>query len=159
MLKQPQWESLYREHETTLFNIALRWTWNQAEAQELVQDGFLKLWDARRRVDADTARAYLYRIVLNLCQNHARKRQNWWDIRALIRPFANEAEKPDWHGESGAIRRALETLSTEQRQVVLLCELTDLKQREIAELLEIPPGTVASRRQLALKNLRKQLHD
>ena len=55
------------------------------------------------------------------------------------------------------LRRAVESLPDELRQVILLCEFSELRYAEVAQLLGIPAGTVGSRRNRALKLLRQQL--
>lgn len=157
MLDEAGIEALYRDLEKSLFNIALRWTWNDAEAHELVQDAFLKLWSARWRIRAETSRAYVYKTVLNLAQKHARKRQTWWRVRQLI-PVADYDTSPERSYDDARVQAAIRRLPEAQRSVLLLCEFSDLKQREIARILGIPPGTVASRRNHALKRLRETFH-
>lgn len=159
MLDRTTLERLYLEQERALFNVALRWTWNAAEAQELVQEAFVRVWAARRRVHAESAGAYVYRTVLNLCQKHARRRDRWRRVReALLRRTQEEpAHNPEQSGQEAQLRDAIERLPDEQRHVLLLTEYTDLKQREIADLLGIPIGTVASRRNTAIQHLKERL--
>ncbi len=158
MLDQKLIEKLYGRLERPLFNIALRWTWNEAEAQELVQEAFVRLWSARWRVRSDTVEAYLYRIVLNLGQKHARRRESWWKVSNLL-PGTDRGMSPEDTVDSARLRDAIKGLPPDIRNVLLLCEFSDLKQREIAELLNIAPGTVASRRHLAVKRLKEALGD
>jgi len=159
MLDRPTLERLYLEQERPLFNVAVRWTWNAAEAQELVQEAFVRVWAARRRVRRETAGAYVYRTVLNLCQKHARRRDRWRLVRATLlgRPDEGRPRTPEQAGQDAQLREAIERLPDAQRHVLLLTEYTDLKQREIAELLAIPPGTVASRRHTAINTLKESL--
>lgn len=158
MLDQALIERLYGRLERPLFNIALRWTWNEAEAHELVQDAFLRLWSARWRVREETVEPYVYRTLLNLCQKHARRR-DIWDRVARLLPALETAPSPASSVDDERLREAIAALPGAQRNVLLLCEFSDLKQREIAEILGIPPGTVASRRNLALERLKEALGD
>lgn len=160
MLDRPALERLYLEQERPLFNVALRWTWDAAEAQELVQEAFVRVWAARRRVRAETAGAYVYRTVLNLCQKHARRRDRWRLVRVKLLGLPDEGQPrtPEQAGQETQLREAIERLPDDQRSILLLTEYTDLKQHEIAELLGIPPGTVASRRNTAIKRLKENLH-
>lgn len=157
MLDEAGIEALYRDLEKSLFNIALRWTWSDAEAHELVQEAFLKLWSARWRIRAETSRAYAYKTVLNLAQKHARKRQTWWRVRQLL-PDADFDTSPERSYDDARVQAAIRQLPEAQRSVLLLCEFSDLKHREIARILGIPPGTVGSRRNHALKRLREMFH-
>ncbi|MDX1571834.1 MAG: RNA polymerase sigma factor, partial [Xanthomonadales bacterium] len=149
-------ERLYRELEAPLFNIALRWTWVPALAQELVQDAFMKLWSRRLLVRKDTASAYLYKTVLNLGRKHARRRTNWWRVQRRM-PDQEPEPGPEAFSAEAEIRQAIDTLPDDQREVLLLCEFSGLSQREIGALLGIPAGTVGSRRHHALEKLKREM--
>jgi RNA polymerase sigma-70 factor (ECF subfamily) len=142
-----------------LYNIAMRWTWNAAEAQELVQEAFVRVWARRHLINSETASSYVYRTALNLCQKHARKRERWQRVKSLFGAIDTAPARPDEEWQDSQLRVAIEKLPQNQRQVLLLTEYSDLKQREIAELLEIPPGTVASRRNTAIKLLKEALNE
>ena len=158
MLDQKAIERLYRELEAPLFNVALRWTWVPALAQELVQDAFMKLWSRRLLVRSESAGAYLYKTVLNLGRKHARRRSNWWRVRQALATGTPD-RGPDQESAEAQLRRAIEALPEDQREVLLLCEFSGMSQREIGALLDIPVGTVGSRRHHALEKLKQELQD
>jgi len=157
VLDTEAFEALYRAEEKRLFNIAYRWTWNAADAAELVHEAFARIWDRRRSVDPERAPAYAARIVVNLCHNKARSRRRWQRVRAALRLQPKRARQPGERYDESVVRRAVESLPDELRDVLLLTEFGGLKQREIAEILSVPPGTVASRRSRALKKLEEWL--
>ncbi|MEM9304560.1 MAG: sigma-70 family RNA polymerase sigma factor [Pseudomonadota bacterium] len=157
MLDATDIESLYQRLERPLFNVAFRWTWNDAQAQELVQEAFLRLWNARWRVRPDSAEAYVYRIVLNLGQKHAGRRSRWRDFVTRAPQAEEDARGPEQDADGEALRRAIVALPDTLRSVLLLCEYSGLRQREIAALLDIRPGTVGSRRHEAMARLREAL--
>ncbi len=144
-----------------MFNIALRWTWNSAEADELVQEAFLKLWSRRRGIKPMTANAYLFRTLLNLCQNFSRRRdvvhraKQWLGLDGT----KEIGSQPDSYVDGKALQRAIDTLKPAQRSVLLLVEFSGLSHKEVAEVLNIPVGTVGSRRNTALAKLKEQLSD
>ena len=155
-MDHPALERLYQRMERPLFNIALRWTWNEAEAQELVQEAFLRLWSARRRLRMETVDSYLYRTVLNLAQKHARRRETWGRVRAML-TGGEPDPTPDARCDDERVRAAIRALPDDLRATLLLCEYSDLKQREIGEIMGIPTGTVGSRRELAIRRLKEVL--
>ncbi|MDJ0653786.1 MAG: sigma-70 family RNA polymerase sigma factor [Xanthomonadales bacterium] len=159
MIDQAELERLFVSLERSLFNIAARWTWNEAEAQELVQEAFMRVWARRRRLRTDTAKSYVYRTLINLAQKFARRRDTWHRVRSLLPGAAEGPATPDQHFDGEQVRDAIRDLPEAQRTVLLMCEYTDLKQREIAEILKLPPGTVASRRNAALARLRVELRE
>jgi RNA polymerase sigma-70 factor (ECF subfamily) len=159
VLDRDTFEALYRDQEKRLFNVAYRWTWNRAEAHELVQEAFLRMWTRRAFIDAERAAAYAARSVVNLCRKRARRARRWQRVRAALQLAPPESRTPPRCYENDSVRRAIESLPDVQRHVLLLTEFTDLKQHEIAELLDIRPGTVASRRNRALAALKENLNE
>lgn len=157
-------ERLYLRLERPLYNVVYRWLWDPHDAQETVQDAFLRLWRRRDDVRLETAEPLLYRTALNLAANRlrARKLRRWF-----LGPRDEDAEPPasgpDVEQEAAArerlaaTRRAVEALPERLRRVVVLCELAELSYEQVAATLGIPAGTVASRRHEALARLRRAL--
>jgi RNA polymerase sigma-70 factor (ECF subfamily) len=156
VLSRARFEQLFEECEGPFYNIALRWVWNPGVAREIVQETFLRVWARRLVIRQGRAGAYAHRCLLNLCHDHARRRARA-DVSLDHDPGDDGAGGAEDELLRGQLRAALETLPQIQRDVVLLAEFGGLKQREIAEILDIAPGTVGSRRNAALKALRKKL--
>jgi RNA polymerase sigma-70 factor (ECF subfamily) len=161
-LTEAQWQSLYRRLEGPLYNLAYRYLWRAQDAEDVVHDAFLQLWARRARVLATTADRYVWVATLNLC----RKRRRW--ARAKLFLVGEDAWEMLDGGESveaDAARRELESqlhaeierLPDKLRAVLLLSEFSGMGYEEIAALLAIPAGTVASRRHLAVQRLRAAL--
>lgn len=159
MLGESDFERLYHGLEKRLFNIAYRWTWNSGEAQELVHEGFIRLWARRASIDPPTADRYLVRTLINLCHKRARRQRRWNRIRDLLPLPSPKPDGPAASYQNDSLRRAIESLPDKQRDVLLLTEFTDMKQHQIGQLLGIPAGTVASRRNSALQKLREFMHE
>lgn len=157
MLDESGFEKLYRGQEKRLFNIAWRWTWNSAEALELVHEAFIRVWARRKTIDPATAERYLVRTLVNLCHKRARRLRRWSRIRELLALPRPATDDPESSYSTDALRRAIESLPDAQRDVLLLTEFTDMTQVRIGELLGIPAGTVASRRNTALRKLGEAL--
>lgn len=171
-------EVLYVELERPLFNVVYRWLWNPDDAIEVVQEAFVRLHQRRGDVDPTTAKAFVYRIALNLASNRRRSRRLWrWvGLERESRGDGEGAAMSPVHdellisGDSALPTDALETkerarmlqesveaLGEKHRRVVMLTELAGLSYRDVANILEIPEGTVASRRNHALAQLRTAL--
>lgn len=161
MLRQQDLEQLFIKRERSLFNIALRWTFNEAEADELVQEAFLKVWQRRRQVATETANAYLYQTLNRLAMKHARRRDVWRRVRRLLgsandgRPLLLPSEQYD----RVEMQEAIQQLPDGQRAVLLMVEFSGLSQKEVGQALDIPPGTVGSRRHAALARLKELLNE
>jgi len=158
-LDEAAWTALYQRLETPLYNAAFRYVWQRQEAQDLVQEAFLQLWQRRATIEAATVEGWLWTSVLNL----SRKRRRWQALRQFLQldegePLHSAEPAPDvslqdaQHAQQ--LRRAIDSLSDKLRRVLLLTEFSGLPQHAVAQLLGIPAGTVASRRHLALQSLR-----
>ena len=156
-----------------LFGAALGMTRNRADAEDLVQETFMKAYTKFHQYQQGTnIKAWLYRILTNTYITHYRKAQ-----RSPKRSGGEEVE--DWqlaaaasHDEKGLVsaeaealdnipsselRTALESLSEDQRVVVLLSDVEGFAYKEIADMLDIPIGTVMSRLHRGRRNLREGL--
>ncbi len=158
-----------------LYGAALRMTRNPADAQDLVQDAYMKAYQAFRSFKPGTnLKAWMYRILTNTYINQYRKQQR--------RPHESSAdEMTDWqqadalsHTSDGlasaeveALKRipdkrisdALMAISEDYRMVVYYADVEGFAYKEIAEILDIPIGTVMSRLHRGRKALRKKLKD
>ncbi len=165
---------LLRRHEQDLRRTARRLCLgNEDRAQDLVQDTFLRAYDAclnGRFREGTNARAWFLRILTNLAINdyHARRRrQNLLDFEAVtsggeagpVETHASAADTPGVALLAGTLdeelEQALTTLSEGMRRCVVLVDLEGREYGEAAQLLGIPVGTVRSR----LSRARTQLHD
>lgn len=158
-LTPAQFERLFEELEAPLYNVVYRWLWSPEDASEVVQEAFVRLWDMRGRVVADTARPLVFRVALNLASSRRRRtRRRLWRLPDPI-PAALPDEDLVRDEQLRGLRRALEQLPEPLRQVIVMCELSELSYAEVADALEIKLGTVGSRRNTALKRLRGLLDD
>jgi RNA polymerase sigma-70 factor (ECF subfamily) len=155
-------EQLYLRLEKPLYNVAYRTVWHADDARELVQEGFVRLWGMRDRVDPSRVEALVYRIVLNLAASHRRRRRVWrWISLEAVRG-ASSPDRPADAAMAGdverrSVREAVQALPEDLRRVVVLCECTEMTYDEIGRVLRIPAGTVGSRRHRALRLLRERL--
>jgi RNA polymerase sigma-70 factor, ECF subfamily len=161
-LERAALEQLYVRLEKPLFNVVYRWVWDAEMARDLVQEAFERLWKHRARVEPATAEALVYRTALNLAANRRRANKLWrWlslegaTAVAAVEPAAQERlERAQADAE---VRRAVESLPEPMRRVLLMCEFSGMKYEEIASILGIPAGTVASRRHAAMRRLEDEL--
>ena len=136
-------------------------TRNDDEARDLSHETFIRL---RKQVDQGTeiSEAYVFTTARNTALSHWRshkreenKREAWGNQHDAQPPSTSSS------AENNELRRALQealgTLSEEHRTVFLLSEVEGLKYGQIAEILEISPGTVASRKFKASRALRGEM--
>jgi len=159
----------------SLYSTARRLTGNQADAEDLVQETFLKAYRAYHTFEAGTnLKAWLYRILTNTYINRYRKKQRRPDEVELgdtqdlylyrkigsaeSADYSTSAEETVLEGLVEAdIKAAVESLPENFRVPVLLADLEGFAYKEIAEILDIPIGTVMSRIHRGRALLRKAL--
>jgi RNA polymerase sigma-70 factor (ECF subfamily) len=151
-------ETFYQQSETPLYNFALRWVWNPALAEEIVQDAFVRLWRRRESIEAPTLKGLAYKTVQNLALNELRKNRIRQSIPLL--GWLLERESPDLESEFifreglANLQKAMSQLTHELQETLLLCQFSDMSYAEIGQNLGVPEGTVASRKNRAMKILR-----
>lgn len=138
------------------------------EARDGVQEAFVKAFNALPRFDQSRRFApWFYQILRNQCRDMlrsraSRERLEVKDPEVHRRPAGSDAS-PERYRERRAIEavlwQALGRLPDEQREILVLKELQDLRYDEIAEMLEIPEGTVASRLYYARRALKDVLEE
>src|SRR5688572_19527408 len=132
-----------------------------AEAEDALQEIFLQVYKSLSGFDPGKAKftTWLYRVTFNYCLNHRRKK------RPITLPLEDIAPAPksEFPGvqlaEEEILQQAIGTLTDKQRAVVILRYFWDLPYAEIAQILDVPLGTVKSRIDLALKTLRNVLEE
>lgn len=159
-----EFEALYLRLEKPVFNVVYRWLWNIEEARDVTQEAFLKVWDARKRVVLETVEPLVFRSALNLAANRlrGRKLRRFFSLESAAEEVdaqANPHAKLEVQQRRAGVRRAIEALPEKLRSVVVLCELSGLSTQQIADTLQIPPGTVSSRRSQAMTALEQSLSE
>jgi RNA polymerase sigma-70 factor (ECF subfamily) len=151
-----EWIDVYRRLEKPLYNVVYRVIWNPAEAQDVVQETFLRCWRRKNDIRADGFKALLFRTALNLASNRRRRARLWRVVGVeVLDDVADESASVE--GFSKPMREALDGLPAALRDVLLLTELAGMTYPEIAAALGIAEGTVGSRRTRALALLRERL--
>lgn len=162
-------DELVRRHQARIFNLARALVGEDAEAEDLAQDTFVRAWRAIRRFRGESAfRTWLYRVAINVIRSHlaARSRKQivwgWWrrDARGegtMPREAVDPADLEDDAMRREIIDRALAALPADQRVAVTLRDVEGLDYREIAAALGVPIGTVMSRISRARGRLRPSL--
>ena len=158
MFTEAHLDALYRRQRKRLYNAVYRYVWNAADADEIVQEAFVKLWKVRADVVEGTVDGLIWRIALNLATNrHNRKKR--WSFTNLDKLVSGRDPEVDVgkRALNKEVRRAIDALDDELRAVMLMTEFSQLSQREVADVLDIAEGTVASRRHRAREQLKKRL--
>lgn len=157
-------EPLVRRHEDRALTVAEALLGDADEAADAVQEAFVRAYRGLRTLREGSPFGPWFRTILrNHCRDRLRaperRRAEWTaeavDRRAWTEPAgAAELERSEL---AAAVRGALATLSAEHREILVLREMEEMPYTAIAEAMEIPPGTVASRLHHARAELKKAL--
>jgi RNA polymerase sigma-70 factor, ECF subfamily len=164
------------EHMSSLYAAALRMTRNPADAEDLVQETYLKAYRGFGGFEQGTnLKAWLYRILTNTFINQYRSKKRRPDetdlgevedlylyrrlggLEAARAGRSAEDELMDFFTDS-EVKDAIEELPEQFRMAVLLADVEGFSYKEIAEILDIPIGTVMSRLHRGRKALQKRLY-
>jgi RNA polymerase sigma-70 factor (ECF subfamily) len=152
------WSAWLAEHGPALVLLARQYVSARADAEDIVQEGFVRFWRSRQRAHDRTA--YLFACVKTSALEWQRgRRRRWRREQAAARDeseplFDSTVEQDE---RRAAVEQALAELPAEQREVIVLKIWAGLSFPQIAEALAIPANTAASRYRYALAKLREQL--
>ena len=155
---EPAWEELVRLHTRKVYALCYRFTGSGSEAQDLTQEVFLRVFRTLRsfRSAEGSFATWLARVTRNLLIDHYRRsrQERVTDSIEEQLPMLEEAgagasARPDTavagREASEILQATLQKLSPDLREAVILRDLQEMEYREIADVLQIPEGTVKSR--------------
>ena len=160
-------ETLVLEYEKNVYNIALRMTGNSEDAADMTQEAFIKAYNSLQSFRGDSKfSVWLYRIVSNVCLDFLRSKNRRPTVSLSVEDDDGEDAQLDGADESqspellldrkltrDSVRRGLDSLPPDYRQILLLREIQGLSYDEIAQALSLEVGTVKSRIFRARKRL------
>ena len=172
-MERPEFEKLALEHLDAVYRLALQLTRHPDDAGDLVQEAYLRALRSAEGFEEKGGgmRSWLFTILHNAFYTRKKK-----DARAPIAveefhepderqlppdepPPAWDLKGLDWEHVDGRIKSAIEELSPEHREVLLLWGVEGMKYREIAGIMDVPIGTVMSRLHRARSILSESLED
>jgi RNA polymerase sigma-70 factor, ECF subfamily len=155
--------ALYDRHSRVAYSLAYRVMGKRQAAEDLVQEAFLQVWRAAGsyRTERGTVRTWVLSIVRNrgvdLLRSAARHQRIGDKVEATAPTWQpSEAFAETWrNSQREQVREALQGLPLEQLKVLELAYFSGYTHKEIAELLDLPLGTVKGRMRLGLKKMRE----
>jgi RNA polymerase sigma-70 factor (family 1) len=167
VLKQ-LFNELFREHEHKLFAFVVKVLRSEAQAQDIVQEVFLKLWTIREQLhEIENMDAFLYRLTENKVYDYLRaaatrektRQELWHRIQEAGNHHPDHLETKEYHH---LIQQAIHQLPPQRKTIYLLSKHEGLKQQQIASALRISPHTVRNQLAEAFRSIRdyvkKNLH-
>jgi RNA polymerase sigma-70 factor, ECF subfamily len=158
------WEEIVQRYHRRIYNICYRFAGSADDAQDLTQDVFIKMYRTLKFYDLERGAfmTWVTTITRNLLVDHFRKTKQermtdsldsvaseHEDAMPLGEQIADKGQPPDARIQSRetgkTVHMALQKLSPELREAVILRDLQDMDYKEIATVLKVPEGTVKSR--------------
>lgn len=156
-------QTLLQRHWTGLVRYALQFLDRQDQAEDIVQEAFVRLWSRRSKWEQEeTFRPVLYRITRNLALNEKRRRRNFrrW-VGKLGRSERDPRPTPDRQMQradlQAAVQEAVDGLTPRRREIFLLIRMHQMTHREAGKVLGISPQTVSNQMSQAMQALREAL--
>ena len=159
LCKHQQFKRSLAEYRENLYRIAYSWCHNPSLADDLVQEALAKaLKNSSQLREQQTMKAWLYRILSNCWRDHFRRSRDCVDIDDVM---LVDQDTPDLSHDRNQVvyrvRSAIAQLPMGQRQVISLVDLEGCSYIEVAQILDVPIGTVMSRLSRARKALKERL--
>ena len=156
-----EFETVALPHMNALYRTAVHLVRDRTAAQDLVQDAYLQAWKAFHRFETGTnCRAWMFKILINEVRHYRRR---WFNTKTvpegeqcLEETLKFEPPVPE-HIQDEDVLEALDSIPEDFREVVLLADVQEFSYREIAEMTNVPVGTVMSRLSRGRKLLRLKL--
>ncbi|MCB0087665.1 MAG: sigma-70 family RNA polymerase sigma factor [Caldilineaceae bacterium] len=161
---------LVLHYQGLAFSVAYRMLQDSEAAADAVQDSFVKAFRALHTFKGGNFKAWLLRIVTNTCYDVLRSRQRRatesLDDLPVEQEYAHQllddTESPEQHAErmelNSAIEQGIQSLPPDQRLALILCDVHGYAYEEIAEITQMPIGTVKSRISRGRAKLRNYLY-
>jgi RNA polymerase sigma-70 factor, ECF subfamily len=163
-------EPLVERYRERVWRLTYNYLRDREEARDAAQEAFVRAWQALPSFRGQSAfYTWLFRIAMNVATDRARQRaarrralgseqvSEEEAKRVMVDPQASPDDLAAKAEQRARIRQALDTLPEHHRAIIMLSDLQGLSYREIAEVLDIPMGTVMSRLHNARKRLRRVL--
>lgn len=160
-------EELVRQYQPYAYSLAARMLGNEQEAEDAVQEAFIRVWRSIDRYDpAVRFTTWLYRIVTNLCLDHlrSRRRRNWVTIsddsderNSDLQAGSDPSDQTSGEDLLSIIRKLSYVLPETQRTVFVLRDLQDLSIQEVCSITGLSQGSVKTNLHYARRKLREQL--
>lgn len=157
-------DSLFEIYSQKLFGFALKYFKSDSDAEELVQEVFVKVWESRRSLKSEHSfKSYLFTIALNQIRKHFNKKavslryieslQNNPEFATQLLPEDN-----DYDRILQQINNIIDQMPERRREIFTKSKIEGKSSKEIASELNITPGTVDNQVSEAMKFIRSSLH-
>ncbi len=153
-------EKIYRLYSSRLYGNLLKLVKSETEAQEILQDVFLKIWENRQNIDIEKSfRSYLFKIaenkVVDFFRKVARDKKREAELISLAtNEYVPVEELLQSDEKTALLQKAIDSLPPQRQQVFRLCKLEGKSYKEVSEQLGISVSTISDHIVKATKSIR-----
>ena len=148
---------LYQQTSGVVYGFAMSILRNKHDAEDVMHDAFIRIYSSAVTYrPSGNPMAWILTIVRNLCLNRIREGKVCEDLSEYD-DLAGASDDSEDLLDRMVLETAMKVLDAEERQIVILHAMTGFKHREIAEILDLPTGTILSKYNRALKKVRKEM--
>lgn len=152
--------NLINKYKNPLYATILRMTKNPHDAQDLVQEAFIKVYERLGKYDETGSFAsWMYRVAINHCMDEFRKKSYKMKQVEIEEGSISSVDTPELiffkNEESRRLERLVATLPEDERIIILLRYINELSYQEISELVDTPLATVRNKLHRAKKRMRE----
>lgn len=150
---------LYQQTSGVVYGFAMSILRNRHDAEDVMHDAFIRIFQSAVTYrPSGNPMAWILTIVRNLCYNRIRAGKVCEDLSEYDN-LAGAVDGSEDVLDRMVLETAMSILDAEERQIVVLHAMTGFKHREIAEILDLPTGTVTSKYNRALKKMKKKMEE
>ncbi len=141
--KREAFSELVRRHQTAIYRVCYRVLGNPEDAEDAAQEAFLRAYDRLATFESrSTFKTWMTRLAVNVSLNARVRRKSSSPLLDVLRSNEPDPEAQSIRSESvHELREALRLLPDGQRIAIVLHDLEGMPYKEIAEVLDVPPGT------------------
>lgn len=157
-------DSLFGAYSQKLYGFALKYFKNQSDAEELVQEVFVKVWENRQTLKSELSfKSYLFTIALNQIRKHFNKKATSLKYFESLQNDPEMVDHPSLHNDDyelvfQEINKLIEQMPPRRREIFIKSKLEGKSSKEIAAELNISAGTVDNQVSEALRFMRSKLN-
>ena len=152
-------EQVYNQSSGAVFGLAMSILGNQADAEDVVQETYITIYNkADTYKDKGKAMAWIFTIARNhaLMKLREKKKHSHIDLDEVYNVGEDDSTLEDMHKED-LVSVLLDTLKEDERQIVVMHAMSNMKHKDIAEVMNIPLSTVLSKYKRSLDKLRLKM--
>ena len=150
-------EHIYRQFYHQLFLFILKKVGEEADAKDLVQDTFVKIWHKMDTLkDEQKLVPWIYQITRNVIIDHFRKQQYIQEEDVVV---TQEEEEQALERLAGCLNQYIDRLPEDEKEIFVAAELKNIRQKELAEQYQMPYSSLRSKVQRSRKKIKGMLLD